>query len=412
MRKSASYIVFLFCLYMFTFQFALMRVNGFFQYWDEIYAIICIPLFLFKKEQNLKVKVNINTGIIILLILFSAIGLVGNIIYQYQCAAGIFQDILLNLKFFMGILTTFLLFSSFHINCYSRKIQVHIRIIITVLFLFYLLDKIFGMFPIYEVRYGLNSEQLFFGHPTGLASVAFFLLIMNMILYEGKIGDIIFILMTLLLEISTLRIKAIAVSILFVYMYFVIMIMKKKIGWLELLPGLIPVMIVAYDMFYSYFFSSIKMETARGALLYKSFDIARDCFPFGTGFGTYASAPSGVWYSSVYTKYGLNTVWGLSKGNSSFVCDSFWAMIIGQNGYIGLAIYIIIIICLIAIVSKLFRININMYMVGMSSLLYLLISSTSESAFVNPLSLPLSFTIGLALLELCRLKNRGVVVHD
>ena len=86
-------------------------------------------------------------------------------------------------------------------------------------------------------------------------------------------------------------------------------------------------------------------------------------------------------------------------------------MIIGQNGYIGLAIYIIIIICLIIIVSKLFRININMYIVGISSLLYLLISSTSESAFVNPLSLPLSFTIGLALIELCRLKNRGVVVH-
>lgn len=371
-----------------------------------MYTIIFV-----KKEQNFKVKINIYTGITILLIVFSAIGLLGNIIYQYQCTAGIFQDILLNLKFFMGILTTFLLFGSFHINCYCRKIRIHTRFIIMVLFSLYLLDKIFGIFPVYEVRYGLKSEQLFFGHPTGLASVAFFLLIMIMILYEGKSSDKIFIIMAILLEISTLRIKAIAVSILFVYIYFVIMIMKRKIGWLEILPGLIPVMIVGYDMFYSYFFSSIKMETARGALLYKSFDIARDCFPFGTGFGTYASAPSGVWYSPVYIEYGLNTVWGLEKDNSGFICDSFWAMIIGQNGYIGLAIYIIIIICLIIIVSKLFRININMYIVGISSLLYLLISSTSESAFVNPLSLPLSFTIGLALIELCRLKNRGVVVH-
>lgn len=76
---------------------------------------------------------------------------------------------------------------------------------------------------------------------------------MIMILYEGKSSDKIFIIMAILLEISTLRIKAIAVSILFVYIYFVIMIMKRKIGWLEILPGLIPVMIVGYDMFYSYF---------------------------------------------------------------------------------------------------------------------------------------------------------------
>ena len=75
-------------------------------------------------------------------------------------------------------------------------------------------------------------------------------------------------------------------------------------------------------------------------------------FPLGTGFGTFASWVSGVYYSPIYTLYGINNVWGLTKEWPGLVSDVFWPMIIAQNGFIGLGLYIFIIYNLFKIVLQ------------------------------------------------------------
>ena len=81
------------------------------------------------------------------------------------------------------------------------------------------------------------------------------------------------------------------------------------------------------------------MVNARNALYITSVDIAKDYFPFGAGFGRYGSWISAKYYSPLYDEYDLSRVYGMSEEKTSFVCDTFWPMVLGETGFIGFALY-------------------------------------------------------------------------
>jgi hypothetical protein len=74
----------------------------------------------------------------------------------------------------------------------------------------------------------------------------------------------------------------------------------------------------------------------RVALYAGSLAIARDEFPFGVGTGRYASHMSRETYSPAYEAYGLQRTYGLRQRNPIAVTDTFWPMILGETGVIGL----------------------------------------------------------------------------
>ncbi len=86
----------------------------------------------------------------------------------------------------------------------------------------------------------------------------------------------------------------------------------------------------------------------RNALYLASFEIAKDYFPFGSGQGTFGSYPVGMHYSQIYYDYDLNKVHGLSpddalgKTDSHFIFDTYWSSIIGEMGFIGFFLYLLI----------------------------------------------------------------------
>ncbi|MBC2162001.1 hypothetical protein [Listeria booriae] len=82
---------------------------------------------------------------------------------------------------------------------------------------------------------------------------------------------------------------------------------------------------------------------ARGVLLDTSFTIASDHAPFGAGLGMFGSHASRLNYSPLYEQYGISRVWGLTQENPNFVTDSYWAMIIGELGYLGMFFVFILI---------------------------------------------------------------------
>jgi hypothetical protein len=131
-------------------------------------------------------------------------------------------------------------------------------------------------------------------------------------------------------------------------------------------------------------------------LLQNSFEVANDHFPLGSGFGTYGSNSSGIEYSPLYQKYGLNNIYGLTQSNPMFISDSFWPMILGQFGYFGLFIYLIIILNLFRIIQQNFNsAKVHQYIVGLGIFIYLIISSIAESAFVNPIAMPFAILLGI-----------------
>lgn len=74
-------------------------------------------------------------------------------------------------------------------------------------------------------------------------------------------------------------------------------------------------------------------------------EILWDYFPFGSGLGSYATAASAVYYSPLWEKYNLNTVWGLAQygsygnGSVAFHCDNFFATF-GQIGWVGIYLFL------------------------------------------------------------------------
>ena len=81
---------------------------------------------------------------------------------------------------------------------------------------------------------------------------------------------------------------------------------------------------------------------ARPALYYQSVNIANDFFPLGSGQGTFGSIPVNMIYNPVYYDYGLNGIYGLGETGDNFKMDTHWSNILGENGYLGTLLYLLL----------------------------------------------------------------------
>ncbi|MBX7540819.1 O-antigen ligase family protein [Qipengyuania sphaerica] len=76
-------------------------------------------------------------------------------------------------------------------------------------------------------------------------------------------------------------------------------------------------------------------------LVNTSLDIAADRFPFGTGAGTFGSAPSReLGYSPIYVQYRFyRYVGGRPNGELNFLLDGFWPKVLAEGGWSGFLAY-------------------------------------------------------------------------
>lgn len=79
---------------------------------------------------------------------------------------------------------------------------------------------------------------------------------------------------------------------------------------------------------------------ARPALYVTSVQIMYDYFPFGSGFGSFATHASGAFYSEIYRDYEIDMVWGLSEDFSPFVADTHFPSL-AQFGVVGLFLFVL-----------------------------------------------------------------------
>lgn len=398
MKLSLRLILFILIMYLFALQLAIMHVIPVFQYVDELYALMCVPLWAIRFHWVLKLKkenkqINI---ILLLLLLFVGIGIFSNLVYSYQTFSAALRDVFINLKFFMGIATTYLLFRDFNIRKYVHPIKANAKFLILLYFVLVMQNKVTHVFPVADMRFGLYAEKIFFNHPTELASTTFFLLLVVVICYENFKKDFFYIVIAAFTIMLTLRFKALAAVLAFLYMFFIVT-SGRRLKMLYLVPIVPFAVLVGGKEFSFYFFSERAMDMARGALSFTSLAIAKDTFPLGAGFGTFASWTSGTSYSPLYEMYGISKVWGLEPDSPTLVSDVFWPMILAQVGVIGLVLYVAIIVYLFVLIFRCSRNNKYLLLAGYGAMVYLLVSSIAESAFVNPLALPLAFVIGLSV---------------
>lgn len=370
-----------------------------FSYWDEILALMFVPLFIY---NIIKKKKKIDMQILIPLAIFVCAGIAGNLIYRYVDIKSVLSDCFLNIKFFMLLYAVYYIYMIWDWHKYEETIKIHLDVLSIVLLVLVVIDRLFSIFPVYEIRFGLKSEQLMFMHPSFCAASFFYLLMLRILFgnIEGKKNIIInaTIGISILL---TLRLKAIVTLIILgIFLFYVYDIKWRYLKYPLSICGIVGGGLIVFKQVCGYFFSTYAMKYARGALLLTSLKIIKDYFPIGTGFATFGSYMSGVNYSPLYSLYNIDNVYGMTKDNYNAICDQYWPMIIGQTGMIGLLAIIFIFIMLLRKIKVHEIVTKNQLIAGVGCIIYIVVCSTAESAICNPVCMPLAIILGLVYAQL------------
>lgn len=135
---------------------------------------------------------------------------------------------------------------------------------------------------------------------------------------------------------------------------------------------------------------------ARFVLYATSFKLLADFFPFGSGLASFATHASGVYYSNIYTKYGIDSVWGLSKSFNKFIADTYYPSL-AQFGVVGVVLFFLFWIYIILKSIKSSKITNNSKLFTITSLIigYLLIENVADASFTSNRGLFMMVFLGL-----------------
>ena len=325
------------------------------------------------------------------LVCFAFIGLVGNAVWNVQSSVRpVLVDLLTCVKFPATLIGALYVLDGCS-HDFVRLAETEVRVIVTALFCLAVLNLFvdFGMGG--DFRYGLRSFVFLCGHQTALTAMG---VCLTIVLLRDARRNLPWIVLSLLIVASGLRAKGLVFCAMVIVLLFVLR-GGRKLNAVHIILCALLALVIGWDQYTSQFQSDgyARTELARAA-----FEVAADHFPIGTGFGTFGSNVSGelAYYSPLYYEYDLATVWGLWPGESSFLSDTFWPTILGQFGYLGLFVFVALIGSLFVICYR--RAGVRR-IVTICAFGYLLISSTSESAFFHPLAVSIAFSLALIIRE-------------
>ncbi len=343
-------------------------------------AIVIIAIINILSSRRKYVICKNNKKILVSILALIIIGIIGNLKTDYQTMIPALKDAVCVLKGIITYVFIPLCLSNLNLDEYLTTMNNHLKFITGLVFLTVIANLLFDIFPYYEIRFGIKSQQIFFTHPTYLASFSVIIIILLSVNLREHEENKKYIILMLLVLASTLRFKSIAFIPIYMYLYYIVFKKQRKLQLLDV--GILCVLggVFAISQVMEYFNNP---DWARNVLTMNSLNIAKDNFPIGTGFGTYASWASGESYSNIYYDYNISTTWGISPDFYEFIADTFWPMIIGQFGVLGLGIYIYILLRIYKNIIN--NDNLDYYFGQILALLYLIILSIAEASFSGPI---------------------------
>lgn len=395
-KEKQQYFIICISLYLFIFSSFFSNVLGIkiFNYLDELIGLVLLIIYLMNCILNDKIKIYRSLNIYVFGLFFIIlIGIYSNIVYKIQPVKAIILDLIAFLKFFITLCAYYMFFYEVDLSKMKTKIATHIKIIINILVLCVILDYLFSIFSSYK-RWGIPVITLFYGHSTTFGDICILLLCL-LLYFRNEIKNYkLYVIAISICAIGTIRFKVFTSVILIYIIYMLTIKLKRKLTINKIIIISIIGILIAGTQIKLYFFSQ---ETARSALLNTSFQISKDYFPVGTGFGTFASSASEKFYSSVYYQYNINTVYGLYGDNTKFISDIFWATLLGEFGILGMLVYLVMIINIFIQIQKLYKRNKEKYFLCISLYIYMIASTLSTSAFLSYSGVMLAFVIGVML---------------
>lgn len=352
MKKLLIYIL-LICI---IFETSLERIG--FPLISTIDEVLVIVLFIYTLVVNKFRVYKSSIPILLLTIVYFITGVISYFINSYDPNFIIYAYLggFLTLKFFLLIFTfmnlriknsTYNLF----LNC-GLRIAKFTSIFVVFSFLFPSFYANIFPFVVYETpRLGFNGAMGLFYFP-GLSGwfysfVTFYY--MSKYHYDGKREHFNLFVYFFVIASLSLKVKVILSLVIITALWILIFYNKNKI--INFLLGFIGAAgifstfstIIQKNISYYILGTTNDMgESARYALMDRSFQIARDYFPLGVGFSKYGSWFSRVNYSEYFYKYNLNNIYGIRLvDNAIYVTDTYWPQVLGETGLLGIATVIV-----------------------------------------------------------------------
>lgn len=205
-----------------------------------------------------------------------------------------------------------------------------------------------------------------------------------------------YIVMTLLLMMSTLRSRAFIYVALYVVGYFFFVKGKRiKIKLRYFVPVGFVGAYIGWPKIQFYFLQSTR--TARAVLLRYGIKTAIDCFPIGAGFGAYGTYAAKAYRSLLYGKYNFSGYYGLSEEFGAFLTDDYWPAIIAEFGFFGAIMMLVLILLVFKIILDKTKYNSTLRLAALFGICRLCIESFVSSSFFHTSAVVMFILIGLVL---------------
>ncbi len=302
-----------------------------FGYVDDFFALVCLSLLSYR----IMYLQRINKYLLMIIVLI-AIGLIGNIVFGIQKNTYVvLADAFLFAKPYIIFFYIYLCVKRYNAVKIYKNLTFFSKAMLNVMFFLAITSKIFLLANFADLGMYLdnNAFHLYSGFGGVVANWTMFFL---SIIYSSKKNNRFFYyLISLVIIIHTISGLAMLSMVLLGLIYLIIE-KRRYFKWYYLLI-IVPICIwVGRKEIINYLLNS---NAPRHILFYYSFVTANTFFPIGSGFATYGSTMAAQKYSQLYIRYGFNYIHGMTQEHTSFLLDSYYPLIIGQMGYIGIAIF-------------------------------------------------------------------------
>lgn len=403
LRLTISEFVWLIAINLLIFQSPMKDVTPFANYFDEFATVglLVSSVFVFILRNGKANRLFSNQELIglVFLVGFTLVGLLGNYYSGIQMnVKPILVDLLACTKFVLVYFSSIVVFDDKH-QLYRVLLQ-EAKFLLIVMIPFALLNQFFDFGMRFDRRYGLHSFNFLFKHPSTYSQILAGILLL---LLTDAGSNKKWIAVCLALISLSLRSTSIAFSAACIVLLINGVSGKMRLTQLMLIG--ISVVSFGWGQIQYYFFSID--GGARARLTAVSLEIANRFSPIGSGFATYASnitAQPG-YYSPLYYQYGLNSVHGLVPGDISFLSDTFWPIVVGQFGWMGLILFIF---CLLSLLIGRISFSKNhgaSWKIAGLFFIYLLLASAGSPAFFHPNAVLFTICFALANGELLACSN-------
>lgn len=305
-------------------------------YIDEIMTLILIVYALLKwniKRNNTKIKNEYKAyvGIMIFYVLYS-------IIIKINVTEAIFYDLQQQVRPYLIFYSTYLLAPRLE----KKQIKKILNFSLTSIFFFLLLS--FTGMNITRNQGAAGLETPVIGQASLLCGMLYYL---NHDTRQKRYARIALLILTI--GLLSGKSKFFGEYVIFIAVIFFLH-EKLKMNTLKtnLIVSILAIVVLffTWTKFDAYYVSGFQQENisdmeARPAYYRTAvYIIFRDYIPFGSGIASFATATIATYYSPLYDKYGLSSIWGLTPAQPAFIADAFYPTL-AQYGLVGVILFII-----------------------------------------------------------------------